>query len=280
MYGKIFSQIFDGTLATKGPWQALVTFEQLIVLANKHGEVDMTAEAISRRTTIPIDYIRIGLEALVLPDPDSRSPDEEGRRIVLIDPTRTWGWRIVNHEHYRKIRSEEERREYHKNYMRKRRAVNLTVNLSTTGDACQPISVSSKQDANTKAEDQKIKTPPAKRAARSPIDENFAISDEVRAWAARNAYIENLDKHFDAFCDSARANGYKYANWDSALKNAIRKDWAGLNNPLKKYDQPVGKNANAVQTLQGMRSDLRAEGSGLDHIAPATPALPGPVGAA
>lgn len=150
MYGKIFSQIFDGTLATKGPWQALVTFEQLIVLANKHGEVDMTAEAISRRTTIPIDYIRIGLEALVLPDPDSRSPDEEGRRIVLIDPTRTWGWRIVNHEHYRKIRSEEERREYHKQYMRKRRAVNLTVNLSTTGDACQPISVSSKQDANTK----------------------------------------------------------------------------------------------------------------------------------
>ena len=30
MYVKIFSQIYDGTLCTKGPWQALVTFQQLL----------------------------------------------------------------------------------------------------------------------------------------------------------------------------------------------------------------------------------------------------------
>jgi hypothetical protein len=51
MYGKLFSQMYDGTLATKGPWQALVTFQQLIILADKHGIVDMTPEAIGRRTT-------------------------------------------------------------------------------------------------------------------------------------------------------------------------------------------------------------------------------------
>lgn len=145
MYGKLFAQMYDGTLATKGPWQALVTFQQLIILANKNGEVDMTAEAIARRTTIPLEIIQNGLQRLMEDDPESRSPDEAGRRIVLLSDHRDWGWRIVNYDHYRKIRSEEERREYHRNYMRERRAVNQDVKVSTGSDQCQPIAVSSKQ---------------------------------------------------------------------------------------------------------------------------------------
>jgi hypothetical protein len=148
VYGKIFDQIFDGTLATKGPWQALVTFEQLIILADKHGTVDMTPEAISRRTTVPLEIIQRGLVALEEPDPDSRTPDEDGRRIVRLSDHRAWGWRLVNHGHYRKIRSEDERREYHKLYQRDRRAkkkaVNSGVNTSTARQQNQPIAVSSK----------------------------------------------------------------------------------------------------------------------------------------
>ena len=121
MYGKLFAQMFDGTLATRGPWQALVTFQQLIVLANRHGEVDMTAEALSRRTTIPLEIIEVGLERLMEPDPQSRSPDQQGRRIVPLDAGREWGWRIVNYEHYRRIRSEDERREYWREWKREAR---------------------------------------------------------------------------------------------------------------------------------------------------------------
>lgn len=122
MYGKLFAMMYDGTLGTKGPWQALVTFQQLIILADQVGHVDMTAEALSRRTTIPLEVIRVGLEALQQPDPDSRTPDEDGRRITLLAPPRSWGWRIVNYEHYRKIRSAEERREYHRTYQADKRA--------------------------------------------------------------------------------------------------------------------------------------------------------------
>src|SRR3990167_5854840 len=120
--------MYDGTLATEGPWQALVTFQQLIILADKEGNVDMTAEAISRRTTIPFDIIALGLQALEKPDESSRSPDEEGRRIVRLSDSRAWGWRIVNYIHYRGIRSQEERREYMRNYQRKRRAEGKPVN--------------------------------------------------------------------------------------------------------------------------------------------------------
>ena len=121
MYGKLFAQMFDGTLATKGPWQAMVTFQQLIILADKDGVVDMTVEAISRRTTIPLDIINIGITALEQTDAESRTPAEEGRRIARLSPERAWGWRIVNHTHYRRIRSQEERREYMRIYQQKRR---------------------------------------------------------------------------------------------------------------------------------------------------------------
>jgi len=121
MFGKIFSQMYEGTLASKGPWEALVTFQQFIVLANRHGEVDKTADAISRITTIPLPIIEKGIEALSAPDPGSRTPACEGRRIVLIDSHRNWGWRIVNYDKYRKIRSEEERREYQRVLMSQRR---------------------------------------------------------------------------------------------------------------------------------------------------------------
>ena len=100
MYGKLFSQMYDGTLATKGPWQALITFQQLIILADKHGVVDMTPEAIARRTTIPLKIIQDGITRLLEADPDSRSPNEEGRRITQLSDSRTWGWQIVNYQHY------------------------------------------------------------------------------------------------------------------------------------------------------------------------------------
>src|SRR5690349_9652458 len=108
--------MYDGTLATRGCWQALVTFQQLIILADRRGIVDMTPEAIARRTTIPFEVIRLGIAELEKPDPDSRTPDEEGRRIVRLNDDRAWGWRIVNHAHYRALRSEDERTEYHRRY--------------------------------------------------------------------------------------------------------------------------------------------------------------------
>lgn len=109
MYGKIFDTIYDGTL--RANWQALVTFQQLIILADKDGIVDMTPHAIHGRTGIPLDIIEAGLKYLSEPDPYSRSNAEEGRRLILLDPHRPWGWRLVNHAYYSRLRSIEEKRE-------------------------------------------------------------------------------------------------------------------------------------------------------------------------
>ena len=107
-YGKIFRQIYGSTVAKD--WRVLITFQQFLVLKDRDGLVDMPAFAIARTTGIPQDIIDLGIEELAKPDPMSRSKDEEGRRIVLIDAARDWGWRVVNHEYYQGLWSIEEKR--------------------------------------------------------------------------------------------------------------------------------------------------------------------------
>lgn len=160
MYGKVFESMYDGTLASEGPWQALVTFQQLIVLADQDGVVDMTASAISRRTSIPLEIIKAGLEVLVQPDPDSRTPDEDGRRIVCLESHRDWGWQIVNHRKYQQMRNAEERREYLRLAQAKRRerlraeAVN---NVNTRQQMSAGINTSTPKDTYKDADKEEKK---------------------------------------------------------------------------------------------------------------------------
>lgn len=108
-YGKIFKQIYAGTL--RADWKALITFEQMIVLCTPDGIFDMPPEVLHNITGIPLDLIQDGLKTLESPDPRSRSPENDGRRIVRLDEHRDWGWQIVNHKFYRDLASREEKRE-------------------------------------------------------------------------------------------------------------------------------------------------------------------------
>src|SRR5207247_2600082 len=54
---------------------------------------------------------KAALAKLGSPDPLSRTPDEDGRRIVPLDEGREWGWRLVNYMRYRLIRDQEGRRQ-------------------------------------------------------------------------------------------------------------------------------------------------------------------------
>jgi hypothetical protein len=121
MYGKVFRQMYKGSMSRQG-WESIVTMQQFIVLADSDGVVEMTLEAIAAETTIPIEVLKKGVEVLSSPDPGSRTPDEDGRRIALLDNRRDWGWQLVNYAKYRKIQSEEDRREYQRQYWHNRPA--------------------------------------------------------------------------------------------------------------------------------------------------------------
>lgn len=94
----------------------------LLVLADPTGAVDMTPEAISRRTNVPLEEVVKYIEELCQPDLKSRSAMEEGKRLIRLDPERDWGWRIVNYGYYRKIKNQEALREYFREKQREHRA--------------------------------------------------------------------------------------------------------------------------------------------------------------
>ena len=60
-----------------------------------------------------------------------------------------------------------------------------------------------------------------------PMPDGFALSERVKRWAAEKGH-GRLPERFEHFVGAARARGYEYADWDEALMNAIRDDWAKL----------------------------------------------------
>jgi hypothetical protein len=131
MFAKVFEQIFDSSIAED--WKVRLVFEDLLILADINGVVDKTPEAISRRTNVPLDVVQQAISVLESPDHRSRRPDNEGRRIQRLDDHREWGWFIVNYDYYRKIASEEQRREKTKKRVQKLReksACNASVTHS------------------------------------------------------------------------------------------------------------------------------------------------------
>src|SRR5438552_8403678 len=109
MFAKVFQQIYDSSIVERPDLR--FTFMDMLVLADQNGVVDMTHEAIARRTNRPIEIIRETITELEQPDPLSRTPTCNGARIKRLDKHRDWGWLIVNYADFRKIASEEQRRE-------------------------------------------------------------------------------------------------------------------------------------------------------------------------
>jgi len=125
MYGKIFDSIYDGTLSED--WRALITFQQMIVLCDADGVLDMTPNAISRRTGIPIEHIKAGIEILEHTDPYSRTKDEDGRRIRRLEDDRPWGWYIVNHKKYKNLQDSDTIRAQNRERKRRQREREIDV---------------------------------------------------------------------------------------------------------------------------------------------------------
>ena len=243
MYAKLFAQIYDGTLCTKGPWQALVTFQQMLVLADLDGNVDMTAGAIARRTTVPLEIIELGIACLLLPDPESRTPAEDGRRIVPLAENRTWGWRIVNYAHYRDMKKEEDRRAYHREYWRQHRS----STASTSTQHTQPIQIQATDTA--KAKEKKERKPAKEPALRVPLwsppewvpaDKWAAFVAMRKAKGSRAPFTEAAREGIIAALDKLRADGH---NVGEVLQASVVNGWSGVFAPKSvpngKVSQPA-----------------------------------------
>ncbi len=173
MFAKVFSQIFDSSIAED--YNCRRMFMDLLVMADSDGVIDMTAEAIARRSNVPLDEVNRYLTELQRPDPVSRSRAEDGKRIILVDSGRPWGWRIVNYSHYRQIRDEEVRRSYFRDAQRKQRQrvkKNVKDTMVDTGGHCQIVPSASSSTSSSVS----LKKGIAKGKCTQAESETFCVS--------------------------------------------------------------------------------------------------------
>ena len=115
-YAKLFRSIAASTivsepLATRWLWVTMLS------QADRQGRVYASIPGLARIANISIQEVHAALDCFMAPDPYSRTPDNDGRRIEEIDG----GWRLLNYAKYDSMRNEAERRDYKREWDRKNR---------------------------------------------------------------------------------------------------------------------------------------------------------------
>jgi len=89
--GIIDSSIWSAPLATRVVW---ITF---LAKADSKGMVSASCSGMQRASNVGQEEFELALKSLESPDPDSRSPENEGRRIGKVEG----GWLVFNYPKYR-----------------------------------------------------------------------------------------------------------------------------------------------------------------------------------
>ena len=135
-YTKLFSSITESTVWCE-PAATRICWITMLAMADRKGRVSASVPGLANRARITVEETEIALARFLAPDPYSRTPDHEGRRIEVIDG----GWRLLNHAKYRELRDEEARREYKNQWDREhrpRRARNPTNPTISDRDRPRP----------------------------------------------------------------------------------------------------------------------------------------------
>lgn len=153
MYGKIFEEIFDSTIMQHGG-DTVYIFMAMIVLSDSQGFLRMAPAALAQRIDKPVDIVKHTVEVLKQPDPDSNTPDYEGRRIIPLTEFTSGeenrGWWIVNKEKFKRFASREDRRDQNKINKQKERLRNADMSASVSNGQ-QPSAMSAHTDTDTDA---------------------------------------------------------------------------------------------------------------------------------
>lgn len=145
-YAKLFSSITESSLWSE-PKEVRLLFVSMLARADSIGFIESSVTGLARLANLSIQETEKSLEALSGPDPYSKNPANEGRRIVKVPG----GWCLVNYEEYRDRRDDRDRRDYMREYMRRYRE-KLAVNNDANGKAQNAYPVSEKRLCKPQAE--------------------------------------------------------------------------------------------------------------------------------
>ena len=147
-YAKLFSSITESSLWSE-PVAVRLLFVSMLAKADAQGFVEAAVPGLARISNLPLDVTQEALAVLEAPDPQSKNPENEGRRLTKVPG----GWVILNYETYRNRRGEDERREYMRQYMadyRRKQSVNTGKQKLTAVNHGKPRLAQAEAEAEAK----------------------------------------------------------------------------------------------------------------------------------
>lgn len=221
-YTPIFSTMLEGTLY--GRWPHTGIWACLLSQMSREGVIDKTPQCLASAIGVPVDVLTACINDFMQPDLDSRTPDNDGRRLELIDPTRSWGWRVLNAQKYR----EKARKKTYdadrtasgadaerKRQEREKEGAKENVPTPPAKSRRGPLS-----DSNS---DNKSQITPPRAARTSRLPDDFVLTSERKLVA--EAETLPADRTFAKFCDYWRSVGGAKArkiDWDATWRNWCR----------------------------------------------------------
>lgn len=173
-YTKLFNSIVTSTIWTEDD-KTRIVWITMLAISDQNGEVHASIPGLARIAGVSVADTETALGKFLSPDSYSRTPDNEGRRIAVIDG----GWELLNHAKYRRMASKAEEKEANAARQRRFRARNATVTESNASVTVGNAQVTDQRDiaeADTET-DTKTDLPPnplkgesRKRRARSATD--------------------------------------------------------------------------------------------------------------
>ena len=178
MYGKYFASCFTGSMSGAGV--SVFAVWGYVIAHCVDGQVELNPRVVAAMIGTTEEEVVKAIAYLEAPDPNSRSKSEDGRRLVREG---MFAYRVVNHAAYRRVRDENDRREYNRNKQAESRArrVNTSVKEST-----DESTMSAKAEADTEAEaDTKPRSARQKKSNVGTLEAGEIIN-RIKALATRN----------------------------------------------------------------------------------------------
>lgn len=243
MYCKLFASLYQGTL--RGKSHEILVFTNMLAHADAEGCVDKHFRAIADEVGLTVDEVKVAVENLESPDPESRSPEMDGRRLLRINDHRAWGWKIVNYGKYREIKNDEDRRKANREAQarwRERQKNKSSVSITVTDSnqsviSSNALSAASAQEEVREEEDVKEEEKVTRKTRSKKPRTDSPFFEESDLTEFREAMTEWFEYKLE------RKEGYVPSGWRRTLDQqrryplhyvkasidaSIRNGWKGL----------------------------------------------------
>jgi hypothetical protein len=176
-YAKVFKTMFTGSMYGAG-LHVFATWAWVLTHKDERGLVEVNTRLVAAELGAEVEQIERAIEYLTAPDPGSRSPEEQGRRMVRVSQ---FGYQVVNHARY--ASRGRDRTAYWREYRAKRHATVAQQCAQVAQREITHVDV----DVNVNAD-----TPSAaQRSVRKPFV--APTVDEVQVYIEANPELANVD---------------------------------------------------------------------------------------